>query len=223
METPKIVVTSEDWESKLSDVEILIEDMNRLVMNLLVAEGYREAAEKFKEESITMPEEDLASMNERLEVIKAIESRNLEDAIEKLNALNPEIIKTSFHLHQQMLIELIREKKTEEAVAFAQEKLAPLAEENALQRELEKTVCILVTEGLPNCPSRELFHNSQWIRTASHVNEAIHTSQTGEKGPELERLLKELIWTQNQLDEKTVYVYPRMNDFSTGQLIYRPE
>jgi len=42
-------------------------------------------------------------------------------------------------------------------------------------------------------------------------------------GPELERLLKELIWTQNQLDEKTVYVYPRMNDFSTGQLIYRPE
>jgi hypothetical protein len=30
-------------------------------------------------------------MNERLEVIKAIESRNLEDAIEKLNALNPEV------------------------------------------------------------------------------------------------------------------------------------
>jgi len=75
--------------------------------------------------------------------------------------------------------------------------------QEALQRELEKTVCILVTEGLPNCPSRELFHNSQWIRTASHVNEAIHTSQTGEKGIWLYFLLTQKVKNNELIYQKT--------------------
>lgn len=36
----------------------------------------------------------------------------------------------SFHLQQQRLIELIRQGKTEEALEFAQEYLAPHGEEN---------------------------------------------------------------------------------------------
>ena len=37
--------------------------------------------------------------------------------------------KLSFHLQQQRLIELIREGKTEDALEFAQEYLAPIGEE----------------------------------------------------------------------------------------------
>lgn len=40
---------------------------------------------------------------------------------------NPELF---FHLQQQRLIELIRQGKTEEALEFAQEELAPRGEEN---------------------------------------------------------------------------------------------
>lgn len=51
--TSKKVITREEWEKKLSDVKIAKEDMNRLVMNFLVTEGYVDAAEKFKNESGT--------------------------------------------------------------------------------------------------------------------------------------------------------------------------
>lgn len=49
----KKVITREEWEKKLNDVKIRKEDMNKLVMNFLVTEGYVEAAEKFRMESGT--------------------------------------------------------------------------------------------------------------------------------------------------------------------------
>jgi len=49
----KKLITREEWEKKLSDVKIRKEDMNKLVMNFLVTEGYVEAAEKFRMESGT--------------------------------------------------------------------------------------------------------------------------------------------------------------------------
>ena len=48
----------------------------------------------------------------------------------------------SFHLQQQRLIELIRVGKTEEALEFAQEYLAPRGEENpAFLEELGGFLC----------------------------------------------------------------------------------
>lgn len=49
----KKVITREEWEKKLNNVRIRKEDMNKLVMNFLVTEGYVEAAEKFRMESGT--------------------------------------------------------------------------------------------------------------------------------------------------------------------------
>lgn len=51
--TSKKVITREEWEKRLNDVKIRKEDMNKLVMNFLVTEGYVEAAEKFRKESGT--------------------------------------------------------------------------------------------------------------------------------------------------------------------------
>lgn len=49
----KKVITREEWEKKLDEVNIRKEDMNKLVMNFLVTEGYVDAAEKFQMESGT--------------------------------------------------------------------------------------------------------------------------------------------------------------------------
>jgi hypothetical protein len=50
-----------------------------------------------------------------------------------------------FHLQQQRLIELIRQGKTEQALAFAQEYLAPHGEENeALLEELGELLCCVM-------------------------------------------------------------------------------
>ncbi|KAK4340575.1 hypothetical protein RND71_039076 [Anisodus tanguticus] len=246
MATSKKVITREEWEKKLNDVKIRKEDMNRLVMNFLVTEGYVEAAEKFRKESGTDPDIDLATITDRMAVKKAVQAGNVEDAIEKVNDLNPEdkkkpfycdtvyfvpkagkifsriaILDTNpqlfFHLQQQRLIELIRNGKVEEALEFAQEELAPRGEENqSFLEELEKTVALLAFEDVSNCPIGELLDVSQRLKTASEVNAAILTSQSHEKDPKLPSLLKMLIWAQNQLGEKAVY--PRINDLSTAAL-----
>ncbi|KAL0300733.1 UNVERIFIED_CONTAM: protein GID8 [Sesamum radiatum] len=89
MATSKKVITRADWEKKLNDVKVRKEDMNKLVMNFLVTEGYVEAAEKFRLESGT-EHIDLATITDRMAVKKAVQSGNVEDAIEKVNDLNPE-------------------------------------------------------------------------------------------------------------------------------------
>ena len=47
--------------------------------------------------------------------------------VQQILDMNPQLF---FHLQQQRLIELIRNRKLEEALEFAQEELAPRGEEN---------------------------------------------------------------------------------------------
>lgn len=215
------MITREAWEKKLNDVKIQKEDMNKLVMNFLVTEGFVDAAEEFRKESGTDPEIDLATITDRMAVKRAVQNGNVVDAIDKVNDLNPQILVANpqlcFHLQQQRLIELIRNGKVEEALEFAQEELAPRGEENHdFLEELERTVALLAFEDASNCPVGELLDMSQRLKTASEINAAILTSQSHEKDPKLPSLLKMLIWAQNQLDEKAVY--PRITDLSTAKL-----
>ncbi|CAH9093588.1 unnamed protein product [Cuscuta epithymum] len=217
----KKIITREEWEKKLNNVRIRKEDMNKLVMNFLVTEGFVEAAEKFRLESGTEPDIDLATITDRMAVKKAVQCGNVEDAIEKVNDLNPEILDTNpqlfFHLQKQRFIEMIRNGKVEEALDFAQEELAPRGEENqGFLEELERTVTLLAFEDVTNCPLGDLLDISQRMRTASEVNAAILTSQSHEKDPKLPSLLKLLVCAQNQLDEKVAY--PRIKDVSTATL-----
>ncbi|CAH9112024.1 unnamed protein product [Cuscuta europaea] len=217
----KKIITREEWEKKLNNVRIRKEDMNKLVMNFLVTEGFVEAAEKFRLESGTEPDIDLATITDRMAVKKAVQCGNVEDAIEKVNDLNPEILDTNpqlfFHLQKQRFIEMIRNGKVEEALDFAQEELAPRGEENqGFLEELERTVTLLAFEDVANCPLGDLLDISQRMRTASEVNAAILTSQSHEKDPKLPSLLKLLVCAQNQLDEKVAY--PRIKDVSTATL-----
>ncbi|KAL4568133.1 hypothetical protein LXL04_023735 [Taraxacum kok-saghyz] len=219
MATSKKVITRDEWEKKLNDVKIRKEDMNKLVMNFLVTEGCVDAAEKFRMECGT---EHLATITDRMAVKKAVQSGNVEDAIEKVNDLNPEILDTNphlfFHLQQQRLIELIRLLEMEKL-----KKLLNLHRNNLLQEgrkifleELERTVALLAFEDVKNSPVSDLLDISQRLKTASEVNAAILTSQSHEKDPKLPSLLRMLLWAQNQLDEKAAY--PRITDLFTATL-----
>ncbi|KAL4310250.1 hypothetical protein GQ457_01G046680 [Hibiscus cannabinus] len=225
----RYLISREAWEKKLNHVRIRKEDMNALVMNFLVTEGYAEAAEIFRLESGTELDMDLETIKDRTAVIHALKCGNVDDAIEKINDLNPEarysssfqILDTDprlfFHLQQQKLIELIRHDRTEEALQFAQEELAPRGLENeSFLEELERTVFLLAFKDVSNCPVRELLDESQRLKTASEANKAILTSQNHEKDPKLDRLVKMVIWAQNQLDVKAVY--PRQNDLWSARL-----
>ena len=54
-------------------------------------QGFVEAAEIFHKESGTDPRVDLRAITDRMEIRKAVQSGNVEDAIDRVNDLNPEV------------------------------------------------------------------------------------------------------------------------------------
>jgi hypothetical protein len=210
------IITAEKWAQKWNKADIGKEDMNNLVMDVLVFEGFVEAARRFQEESNTMPKIDLNDatitdrITDRLAILGAIKSRDLADAIARVNALIPEIPEAELHLKTQKFIELMREEKIGDAVKFAQDEIAPIAENHeAFAKQFEKIFTLLtVYFRIPS--TKELLGDSQWYRTYNEVNAAI----TGERGPQLQHLLNLLSVTQNKMDASG-FEYPRLL-LSTG-------
>ncbi|KAJ3416809.1 Glucose-induced degradation complex subunit [Chytridiales sp. JEL 0842] len=220
-QAPKKVISRDDWEKRLADVKINKRDLNKLIMNYLVVEGYKDAAEKFSAESGLQPSVQLDTIQDRMNIRTAIQVGNIEDAIEKVNDLDPEILdsnpKLYFHLQQQRLIEYIRRGRIEEALEFAQEELAPRGEENPeFLEELERTMALLAFEDHSKSPVADLLDNGQRLKTASELNAAILTSQCQEKDPKLPSLLKMLVWAQNQLEERVQF--PKIKNLATAEL-----
>lgn len=215
-------ISKEVWLDKLQSNHITRADMNRLIMNYLVTEGFKEAAEKFQKESGLQPSIELDTLDERIKIREAIQTGRIQEAISLVNSLHPELLDTDkylyFHLQQQHLIELIRCRDVEAALEFAQTHLAERGEENAeILAELERTLALLAFEEPEGSPFGELLHPSQRQKVASELNAAILEVENRESTPKLSQLLKLLMWVQDELDKKKVK-YPRMTDLAQGTI-----
>lgn len=58
---------------------------------LELMQGYVDAADIFQKESNTKPGVDLAAITDRMEIRKAVQSGDIQQAIERVNDLNPEV------------------------------------------------------------------------------------------------------------------------------------
>ncbi len=70
---------------------MLDSDINNLIMDYLITEGYPSAARKFAAEANIQPKADFDSINERVEIRDSIHRGDLQTAIEKINELNPHV------------------------------------------------------------------------------------------------------------------------------------
>ena len=161
----------EDWIEKINDVRIPRAAMNKLIMNYLVTEGFKDAAEKFQEEAGINPEQNLNQLDNRIKIRDCIQSGNILEAICLVNELHPQLLDNDryllFHLQQQHLIELIRDQKVEEALQYAAEHLAERGEEDSgVLQELERTLALLAFDDPSNSPFADLLqpaHRQQVI------------------------------------------------------------
>jgi len=214
-------ITLDEWRERLENVHIQRVDMNRLIMNYLVTEGFKEAAEKFQMESGIKPSMDLGNLDERIKIRDAIQNGHIQEAIAMVNNLHPELLDNDrylfFHLQQQHMIELIRERNTEEALKFAQEQLSERGEENQdILVELERTLALLAFEEPEQSPFGDLLHPSHRQKVASELNAAILKMENQDSTtPKLANLLKLLLWAQDELDKKKIK-YPKMTDLARG-------
>lgn len=188
-------------------------------MDYLVAEGFKEAAEKFNlEAGVEMSrltgtsgqEESTALMDQRIEVRRAIEDGDILRATRLINKYYPELLDENrslyFKLQQQHLIELIRKQKIPEALEFAQEQLS-VDEEHLELVEVERTLALLAFDKPENSPYADLLQTAHRQQLASETNEAILKEQMGETDiakPTLVTLVKLCYWTQDQLDKKAI-------------------
>ncbi|KAK2897308.1 hypothetical protein Q8A73_013688 [Channa argus] len=200
-------ITKEEWMDKLNNVHIQRADMNRLIMNYLVTEGFKEAAEKFRMESGIEPSVDLDSLDERIKIREMILKGQIQEAIALINSLHPELLDTNrylyFHLQQQHLIELIRLRETESALEFAQTQLAEQGEESReCLTEMERTLALLAFDNPEESPFGDLLNMMQRQKVWSEVNQAVLDYENRESTPKLAKLLKLLLWAQNELDQK---------------------
>ena len=75
-------------------------DINWVIMDYLVSEGYPGAAEKFAHETNLPSPVDNESIRERVRVRNAIHSGNVKEAIDMVNEIDPEVSHVIFQHHQ---------------------------------------------------------------------------------------------------------------------------
>lgn len=219
-------ITEEDWMSRLSQFPFKHADMNRLVMNYLVTEGFKEAAEKFQMEAGLEPTIELSSLDDRILIREAVQSGRIEEAIQLVKQLHPELLDNDrfllFHLHQMQLIELIRAGNVEEALSFAQNKLSEAGEDMPeTLSELERTLALLAFDKPEKSPFADLLEQSNRQKIASELNAAIlKCEHRTDSTPKVLYLLKLIFWSQNVLDSSDIK-YPKMKDMATATIEFK--
>ena len=130
--------TRDEWERRVASAAVPTSALNSLVMDFLLTEGYAEAAQRFEAESGTAAGAASGSVAARAAVRASVCRGDIADALTAANGLNPELLETRprllFTLQRQRLVELIQTGDIQAALTFAQQSVAPLAEEEARPR-----------------------------------------------------------------------------------------
>ena len=66
-------------------------DINSVIMDYLISEGYPSAAQKFALEANIQPKVDVESIEGRVEIRNAIYGGDIQTAVEKINEMNPQV------------------------------------------------------------------------------------------------------------------------------------
>ncbi|KAJ5214888.1 LisH dimerization motif subgroup [Penicillium chermesinum] len=194
--------TWHQFERKVDEVKPSKTDINHLVMDYLITNGYPAAAKKFAVEANIQIRTDLDTIQERVGIRTAIHSGNIQLGIEKINELNPQVLDENPSLHfallRLQLIELIRtctstpDGDISPALEFATAQLAPRAPTNPqFLEDLERTLALLIFPSDNLSPSlASLLDPSLRKDIAAQVNEAILQSQGARKEACLRNLAK---------------------------------
>lgn len=103
-ETSSIRTKIIERRSKFIWLTITIRDLNTLVMDFLVKEGYPAAAARFAEEANIPLKEDDAEMPQRVIIKNAIYRGDIQTAIEEINELSPQVRPNSATIYSYMMI-----------------------------------------------------------------------------------------------------------------------
>ncbi|KAI9756059.1 MAG: hypothetical protein M4579_004029 [Chaenotheca gracillima] len=178
-------------------------------MDYLINEGYPSAAKKFALEANIQPTEDVASIQERVEIRNAIHAGDIQLAVEKINELGSQILDGNPTLHfallRLQLVELIRKctstgEDISPALTFATEQLAPRAPTDpAFLEDLERTMALLIFPPDNLAPSLAALLDPNLRKSvANSVNEAILVNQGARREARIRNIVRLRTWAEQK-------------------------
>jgi len=178
-------------------------------LDYLTTEGYPSAAAKFSKEANLRPNQEEESVKARQKIQHSIHLGSIQDAIEALNELEPQVLDSNPSLHfallRLQLVELIRTCNSTPhgditpALTFATTQLAPRASTNPeFLQDLERTMALLVFDKDSLEPQlAALLHPDLRRSVADRVNKAILTSQNQRRDAAIRSLVRLRAWAEN--------------------------
>ncbi len=215
-------VDIDEWTEKVKSYSLPRAETDKLIMEYLVKEGFKDAVLSFQKESGIDPGVDMKMLDEQIKIREAVGSGSIQNAVELVNDVDPEILDTNpklfFHLQQQQLLEYIKQGDVEKVLDYAQKELSTSGEENPeFLEELEQTLSLLAFDNTSASPHSELLEPSQRLKVMSEVNAAVLASQDQNSVSKLELLMKLVLWTQQELT-KNGHKFPKLKDFTSCKL-----
>ncbi|KAJ8060622.1 hypothetical protein OCU04_010932 [Sclerotinia nivalis] len=198
-----------DFEKRVDDVKPMKSDINALILDYLTTEGYPSAAARFSKEANLKPQQDEESVKARQAIQHSIHLGSIQDAIEALNELEPQVLENNPALHFSLLrlqlVELIRScnatpgSDITPALNFATTQLAPRAPANPeFLEDLERTMALLIFPSDNLEPQlAALLHPDLRRSVADKVNKAILQSQNKRRDAAIRDLVHLRAWAEN--------------------------
>ncbi|QSZ34211.1 hypothetical protein DSL72_005801 [Monilinia vaccinii-corymbosi] len=198
-----------DFERRVANVKPVKSDINVLILDYLTTEGYPSAAAKFSKEANLKPQQEEESVKARQSIQHSIHLGSIQDAIEALNELEPQVLEKNPALHFSLLrlqlVELIRtcnavpSSDITPALNFATTQLAPRAPANPeFLEDLERTMALLVFPPDKLEPQlAALLHPDLRRSVADKVNKAILQSQNQRRDAAIRDIVRLRAWAEN--------------------------
>lgn len=201
------------FDRRADEVKPPKNEINALILDYLTTEGYTSAAAKFSKEANLRPQQDEESVRPRQQIQSYIHRGRIQDAIEALNELEPQILDVDPSLHfallRLQLVELIRQCNSTPggditpAINFATSELAPRAPTNPeFLEDLERTMALLVFPADKLEPQLAALLDPDLRRyVADRVNKAILKYQGQKRDAAIRRLVRLRAWAENTARE----------------------
>lgn len=181
--------------------------LEELVFGYLTHSGFSETARLAARDMMGGAREvsafDVESVKRRREISDCIAAGNIDRAIALTEELAPGTLEASpailLRLHVQVFLELVRQQKDMDAIAYGQQVCAPACNSSADREMLSEAVTLLGYEDPALSPLGHLLAERHKLQLAADLNRAILSHQGGQEKSPLERLLRQLKTTQQEL------------------------
>jgi hypothetical protein len=203
-----------DSHDKIIDKFIPTEHMNNLIFDYLLSNGHTSIAvalqndiakTKFQNDHELTIHED-SDIREKIR--DHILSGEIKEAEKVINSSYPELLDDDhllhFYLQIQHLIELVRQRKIEQAVTFAQEDIVEKGDYPECLPDLERVMGLLAYSEPETSPFADLLKPNFRLKVWSRVNEAIRNTSREPTSCRLDKLLRYVLWSQQVLQDKNL-------------------